>query len=75
MAKITMECKECKTQVELPFKVGTFNTKKQCDKCGGEMIRVYNDIDSGTVLPDNISYAGNKMLWGTTFGGKDKTLI
>jgi hypothetical protein len=75
MAKTKLRCPSCNDILEIKFEVGKPIQVQMCSKCNVEMVRIYDDIDTGQKLPDNVSYAGNKILWAGVASGKDRSLI
>jgi hypothetical protein len=68
----TMIC-ECGKSTIINFKMGE-KPIVTCE-CGKVMKRSFANVDIGKVLPDNVSAAGQALLWGDLPSGKSKSLI
>jgi hypothetical protein len=71
MAQAIIVCTEGH-ESKIEFKPGS-KIDELCPICGAKTRRVFKEADIGSVLPDNVSAAGQLLTWGGLPSGKDRS--
>ena len=71
LSTFTCECGNSTTQTFTPGKL----PEVICEKCGKKMLKKFGKVEEGTVLPKNVSAAGQAILWSDSSLSKKGKLV
>lgn len=63
MSSAVFKCPECGKISKVDFKVGTQPKLPKCENCNIEMNRIFNKVQIGEVVSDDMINLGQKMLY------------